>query len=89
MTDREWQSKDGTVGRRGPKRVVKKCNRPFTAPRRVIQETVDSEVQIVTVSESNPNVICNANPNVICSEVQFVTETENAREMDIREREFE
>jgi hypothetical protein len=36
MTDRESHRQ-----RRG----VKKCNRPFTAPRRVVQETVESEVQ--------------------------------------------
>ena len=90
MTDREWQSKDGTVVRKSPRRVLKKCNRPFTAPRRVVQETVDSEVQIITESEANPNVISNAKTqDVLGSEVQFVTETENAREIDIRERQLD
>jgi hypothetical protein len=56
----------------------------------VQKETVDSEVQIVTESEANPNVICNAKTqDILGSEVQFVTETENAREMDIRERELD
>jgi hypothetical protein len=47
MTDIEWHSKDGKVVRKNPRRVVKKCNRPFTAPRRVVEEIVDSEVQLL------------------------------------------
>jgi hypothetical protein len=90
MTDREWHSKDGMVVRKSPRRVVKKCNRPFTAPRRVVQETVDSEVHIITDSEANQNVIFKAKTqDVLGSEVQFVTETENAREMDARERQLD
>jgi hypothetical protein len=42
MTDRESHCKDGPVVRKDPRRRVKKCNRPF---RRVVQDTVNSEVQ--------------------------------------------
>jgi hypothetical protein len=90
MTDREWHSKDGKVVRKNSRRVVNKCNRPFTAPRRVVEEIVDHEVQIITESEANQNVISKAKTQDISdSEVQFVTETENAREIDARERQLE
>ncbi len=37
MTDREWYSKEGKVVRKSPRCGMKKCNRPFTAPRRVVE----------------------------------------------------
>jgi hypothetical protein len=45
MTDREWHSKEGKVVRKSPRCGMKKFNRPFTAPRRVVEDIVESEVQ--------------------------------------------
>jgi hypothetical protein len=49
MTEKEWHNKEGKVVRKSTRRGGKKCNRPFTAPRRVVQDSVESEIQEIAI----------------------------------------
>jgi hypothetical protein len=90
MTDKEWHNKEGKVVRKNPRCGGHKCNRPFIAPRRVVEETDDSDVQIITESEVQEIERLQDKPqDLFDSEVHLVTETENARNIDGRERQLD
>ena len=70
MADKGWQNKGDKVPRRSPRKRGKKCNRPFKAPRPVVQER-DSDVQeieVETVLDSE-------------SQVVIISETQNRRDI--------
>jgi hypothetical protein len=76
MTDTSWKGKGEALPRRSPRKRGKTCGRFFKAPRQV-EETLEATVQeiiLITDTETQTND----------SQVQVITETENAREIQAR-----
>jgi hypothetical protein len=71
MADKGWKNKEDKDPRRSPRKRGKMFNRPFKAPRAVIEER-NSDVQVIdneTVADSE-------------SQVQIITETHNTRDIE-------
>ena len=71
MADKGWQNNGDKVPRRSPRKRGKKCDRPFKAPRPVVQERDSDvqEIQIETVADSE-------------SQVVIISETQNTRDVE-------